>query len=350
MSADPTAAVAQAIRQAAVGASLAPSIYNTQPWRFVLGSASLEIHAEWARRLQVLDTRGRQLVISCGCAVFNARVVLAAAGLETHVDLLPDVLRPGLLARLRVLGPSRSTPAIAVLLPELARRRSNRQPFTNEPTSREVVRALVRAATHEGVEAQAVARPERRRAVIGLSAQAGAIENTDRAYLTELRAWSGDDPRRRDGVLGATADVTDDGLGRGGVADLAAADQGQVLLLLGTEHDSPVMWLRTGQALERVLLGHPPRDDRRPSDAARGGGHHECSASSGVAPDRAPADAAAGRPRGEHPGLAPPPTGGHDRGVRMTIRGTPPHGARQDCGADVHLFSPDPAGPGHAGP
>ena len=57
--------LAQAVRRAAVRATLAPSVHNTQPWRFVLGSSRLEIHADWNRRLRVLDPRGRQLLISC---------------------------------------------------------------------------------------------------------------------------------------------------------------------------------------------------------------------------------------------------------------------------------------------
>ncbi|MEJ7705137.1 MAG: hypothetical protein WKF47_16480 [Geodermatophilaceae bacterium] len=81
--------IAQAVRRAAVRATMAPSIHNTQPWRFTLNQSSLEIHADWNRRLRVLDPRGRQLLISCGCATFNARVALAAAGYEGDGRTIP---------------------------------------------------------------------------------------------------------------------------------------------------------------------------------------------------------------------------------------------------------------------
>jgi hypothetical protein len=55
-------------------------VHNTQPWRFVLEDGALQVHADPARQLQVLDPTRRQLLISCGCAVFNARVSLAASG------------------------------------------------------------------------------------------------------------------------------------------------------------------------------------------------------------------------------------------------------------------------------
>ena len=41
------------------------------------------------RQLRALDPTGRQMVISCGCALFNARVGLAADRV-VQVDRLPD--------------------------------------------------------------------------------------------------------------------------------------------------------------------------------------------------------------------------------------------------------------------
>ena len=71
-----------ALRRAAVRATLAPSVHNTQPWRFELRPNELRIVADSSRQLQVLDPTARQLIISCGCALFNARVAVAASGLE----------------------------------------------------------------------------------------------------------------------------------------------------------------------------------------------------------------------------------------------------------------------------
>jgi len=89
-----------ALRRAAAQATLAASVHNTQPWRLVVAAGTLEIHADWTRKLSVLDPSGRQLLISCGCALFNARVALAAAGYQADVERFPDPSRPDLLARL----------------------------------------------------------------------------------------------------------------------------------------------------------------------------------------------------------------------------------------------------------
>ncbi len=76
--------LARSLRRAAIRATRAPSVHNTQPWRFVVRDGGLDVVADWSRRLTVLDPRGRQLLMSCGCAVFNARVALAAGAARGH--------------------------------------------------------------------------------------------------------------------------------------------------------------------------------------------------------------------------------------------------------------------------
>jgi hypothetical protein len=72
---------------------LGASVHNTQPWRFVVRPDVLELHAENDRPLSALDTTGRQMVISCGCVLFNARVGLAADRV-VRLDRLPDPANP----------------------------------------------------------------------------------------------------------------------------------------------------------------------------------------------------------------------------------------------------------------
>jgi hypothetical protein len=58
--------------RAVARAACAPSAHNTQPWRYAITRGSLNLYTDETRRLRVLDPRGRQLLISCGCALFNA--------------------------------------------------------------------------------------------------------------------------------------------------------------------------------------------------------------------------------------------------------------------------------------
>ena len=244
---DCPAAAAQALRHAAVAATLAPSVHNTQPWRFrIVEDASggmLEVYADLERRLAVLDPYGRQLLLSCGCALFNARVALAHAGYGAAVERFPDPRRPALLARLYVSG-ALPVDDIAVLAPAVERRRTSRRPLDGPAVPPEAVADLVAAARAEGAVLVPVARADDRRAVTLLSQEADRIENDDPAYRAELRAWTAVDPGRADGVPAAP----------GTVAVAGAPQIDQTLLVLGARTDAAPGWLAAGEALERVLL------------------------------------------------------------------------------------------------
>src|SRR5690242_6274406 len=84
----------------------APSIHNTQPWRWVYRPGVLELYADRSRQLPALDPDGRSLVLSCGAALELARLGFAAAGWQTEVDRVPDRHRPDLLARIRTVDRS----------------------------------------------------------------------------------------------------------------------------------------------------------------------------------------------------------------------------------------------------
>ena len=262
--------VAKALRRAAVRATHAPSVHNTQPWRFVLRGSSLEIHADRSRQLRVLDPRGRQLMTSCGCALFNARVALAAAGLVTEVQRLPDPTRPALVARVACDGspiaPEGVEAHIAHLDPSIDTRQTNRRRFSEAVVPQQVISLLRESARAEGAELVAVQRDEHRRALARLSRLADRTENADPSYRAELRQWTGADPGRLDGVpafavphvAGHSGDeipIRDfDTHGMGWLPDHTHSTAAQCLVLIGTDEDGPAAWLRCGEALERVLL------------------------------------------------------------------------------------------------
>jgi len=62
-------------------AALAPSNHNAQPWRFLVNGDAVQILADRTRALPVVDPFDRELLISCGAALFNLRVALSQFGL-----------------------------------------------------------------------------------------------------------------------------------------------------------------------------------------------------------------------------------------------------------------------------
>lgn len=262
---EPGTDIAAALRRAAVRATRAPSVHNTQPWHLVLRQGRLEVHADWTRRLRTLDPTGRQLLISCGCAVFNARVAMAAVGLASRVERYPDPGREDLVAIVQAT-PGPGDQALADLDSSIDTRQSNRRSFENEQVSDHVVTSLVSAAREEGAELFVVSREAHRRAVARLAQHADRIQNAQPAYRAELRRWTTDDPLRVDGVpsfavprigeaSGDEVPMRDfDTYGTGELAARTESIARQCLLLLGTNADNPGAWIPAGEALERVLL------------------------------------------------------------------------------------------------
>ena len=60
-------------------AGRAPSVHNTQPWRFTVSRDAIELQADVSRRLRV-DPDGREMVISCGAALYGLRLTPPPAG------------------------------------------------------------------------------------------------------------------------------------------------------------------------------------------------------------------------------------------------------------------------------
>ena len=259
--------VEQALYQAAARATLAPSIHNTQPWRFVLRPGRLDVYADSQRRAPVIDPTGRQLAISCGAALFGARAALAAGQLDAVTTLLPEPAEPDLLASITVVGMTPSPDENARRLDAVAdARHSNRRQFSPDPVPDDVVDTLTHAAEVEGAWLHPIRDLDDRVTVATLSQRADALQNSDPAYLAELRAWTSDDPGRHDGVpaaavphaTGAAHDdipIRDfDTYGAGALPTETRSSIAQTLLVLGTAGDSMRDWLIAGQALGRVLL------------------------------------------------------------------------------------------------
>lgn len=122
---------------------LAPSVHNTQPWRFVIDSHGLEIYADRTRQLAVLDPTSRQLHVIVGCALLNARVSLAASYCPSRVLRLPDPDHPALMARVDVDDAESVDPALAALDHVIDLRQTNRRRFATDPVPPELVLTLV---------------------------------------------------------------------------------------------------------------------------------------------------------------------------------------------------------------
>lgn len=250
-------------------AALAPSVHNTQPWRFAIVGDVIEVRSDRARGLRYLDPTGRLLLVSCGAAVEFARIATRALGRECRVEALPDRAEPDLVARLTVGRRQRVTELELSLAHAMARRYTDRAPYDGRPVPRRVLRESARAADALGVWLRLVDEPRQRTLVASTLADAEAAEAADPAYTHELERWTREETAQ-DGVPQTAVPswpetvVSDmplrDFTGRnahprpGGDADQPPAVVRDTLVLLGTECDDDHAWLATGRALAWLLL------------------------------------------------------------------------------------------------
>jgi hypothetical protein len=139
-------------------AARAPSLHNTQPWRFKVGEHAVELYADATRQLRE-DPAGREMVISCGAALFGLRLAVRSLGYLPEVELFPEPAGPdelGLLARVRAGRAEPMTPEEQRMLLAVPHRHTHRGPFEPSPLPAGLFACLQRDAAAEGATLMAV--------------------------------------------------------------------------------------------------------------------------------------------------------------------------------------------------
>ncbi|BCI54710.1 putative NAD(P)H nitroreductase [Mycolicibacterium litorale] len=250
---------AQTLRAAVASAVRAPSVHNSQPWRWRVAADRVELFAEPTLHLPQIDPDGRDLMLSCGATLHHGVVAFAALGWHARVHRFPDPGDPDHCATL-TLSPRPPTDLELALAAAIPRRRTDRRPYSSREVSPADIALMGARAARSGVSLRRV------ESLAGLHA---AVENAmrehlrDDAYLRELTTWSG----RYGSVAGVPAanvpptDVSATVPGRIFAGSTLARPQGSaegtdnaVVLALGTRDDDALARLRAGEATSLILL------------------------------------------------------------------------------------------------
>ncbi len=248
--------------QAVLAALRAPSLFNSQPWRWRLHDDSAELWADRRRQLSVVDPQGRLLILSCGIALHHARLALQADGHQPQIVRFPDPDHPDLLALLRDVGSRPATPGDIRAYQAMMARRTDRRPYSGpDDIAADQLAGLRDAAEAEGAHLHVL--PDEQVALLNVAAaHAADDERDDPAYREELERWTHRPADAGDGVPVETTvgpvprrvPIRDFAPGAAGLRPGPGTDRNARYALLFTDTDTAADWLVAGEAMSSVLI------------------------------------------------------------------------------------------------
>ena len=179
-----------AVKNAVLLACRAPSVHNSQPWRWVYQDATLHLFVDPRRRVCNADRFGREAIISCGVVLDHLRVAMVASGLQAHIDRLPNPNspdQPGIhraLSRCDVVTDADSRRATAIL-----QRRTDRLPLWYPPDWPSFEPEL-RGSIDDSVAVLDVLSDEVRPQLARASQLTEFLRRDDITYQAELQWWT----------------------------------------------------------------------------------------------------------------------------------------------------------------
>lgn len=253
-------------------AVLAPSDWNTQPWRFEVEGNLIRIVADPHRTLPVTDPARRGMMIGLGASLENLLIAARAWGQRPTVNYVPHEGAGGVVAEVSWIGgESRRDRDLFAAIPQ---RRTTRHDYDDRgifPQNR----STLLAESMDGLQLYWLDDPDRIREVGDIAYQATHAQVSDARSQTEQFAWmrfDNDAEKRGDGVPVEALELSGPAswlagryfrpgsfFQRFGAEYAAKQARGQVrssgalLLVTSTRHDD-TQCLLAGQSYERMAL------------------------------------------------------------------------------------------------
>ena len=240
----------------------APSLHNSQPWRWVASSTSVDLFVDPHRTVTSTDRSGREAIISCGAALDHFRVALAAVGWDTNVEQFPNPNNLEHLASIDFASVDYVAQARRERASAILRRRTNRLPF-GAPKHWAAFEPVLRSSFGNDSVILDVLADDARPRLAEASRLTEALRRYDDLYQHELRWWT--TPLREFEGIPESALVSESDDRRvdvnrrfpidpcGGRSSAGTYDQAKILVL-STPRDTRVDALNCGEALSAILL------------------------------------------------------------------------------------------------
>ena len=252
----------QTLRKAVQLACRAPSVHNSQPWRWVAEDGVLRLFVDRDRTVPGTDPSGREAILSCGAALDHLRVAMLAAGWHAEVERFPNPNDPDHLATIAFSSVDHVTRAQRDRANAILQRRTDRLPM-GQPTYWSLFEPVLRSTFDESLVTLDVLSDDERPRLVQASQLTEALRRDDASYHAELEWWTS--PFGWNEGVPPSALLSDKESGRVDVArefpvrshqdrrPEVAVDWSKILVL-STPEDTRADLLRCGEALSTVLL------------------------------------------------------------------------------------------------
>ena len=253
------------IRDAVQLACRAPSLHNSQPWRWVVDGSTLHLFADVGRLMSAADPLGREIILSCGAALDHLVAAMAAAGWYTAVRRFPDQYEPFHVAAMDFRPSPSNTNAVGMVRADAIRgRRTDRRPF-GPPDDWMRLEVLLRQAMIPYQVMFDVVLDDARPRLAEASRLTEEIRKNDPTYDAELSWWTSsfvrDEGIPQSALVSATEaariDVAREFPTTAAIGEQANGedvDRAKIVVLSTHHEDARLDVLRCGEALSSLLL------------------------------------------------------------------------------------------------
>ncbi len=177
------------LKNAVLLACRAPSVHNSQPWRWVAEDGTLRLFVDRHRAIAATDYSGREVILSCGAILNHLCVAMTAAGWEPKIERFPDPNEPDQLAAIEFSPSDHVTDAQHRRAEAILQRRTDRLPL-GRPTYWDVFEPVLRDAFDDNVVTLDVLSDEVRPLLVEASQLTEELRRDDSYYHAELDWWT----------------------------------------------------------------------------------------------------------------------------------------------------------------
>ncbi len=251
-------------------ANLAPSSHGTAPWIFKVEPSVAVVSPDLSRQLPISDPTGRQMYLSLGTAVANAKITANYYGFRVHEEIVNDHKLKVVVKRLKFSKGYKSTADDQKLFTAIAARVTNRGYHLNKPLPREIKKAFFKLNEKGKLEVQLIEEPDLKLQIGMLMNQADSLILTNPKFTSELSHWIRPNyTTEYDGMPGFGFPEVDDldstimarAVKGGGIAARSARKDLELFNsktagvgVISAQSDNPAAWLQVGEMFQNFAL------------------------------------------------------------------------------------------------